>query len=214
MFTPLFRGLDLTLRGNQVDSGRLPATLGQQFAADALAAVLAMDHVAVDVVLALRHPLLTKFMTSVTGIGSAASVTILLGLFYLAGWDRELTTAAVALSVAGVVVVSLMGLVQRPFPPDPVCLTDETGMAPHSFPSGHAAAATVYALVARRSERLPFAVVLGLAVLVSFSRMYLGTHYLSDTVVGIAIGVAAFLLGQALVDRYEPSLPASLAQEG
>ncbi|PSP51948.1 glucose-6-phosphatase, partial [Halobacteriales archaeon QH_3_68_24] len=111
--------------------------------AEALAATLALDHAAVDIVLILRRPLLTKFMTSVTGIGSAASVTILLGLFYLAGWHRELATGAVALSVAGVVVVSLMGLVQRPFPPDPVCVTDGTGMAPHSFPSGHAAAATV-----------------------------------------------------------------------
>jgi len=107
-----------------------------------------------------------------------------------------------------------MGLVQRPFPPDPVCLTDETGMAPHSFPSRHAAAATVYALVARRSDRLPFAVVSGLAVLVAFSRMYLDTHYLSDTLVGVAIGFGAFLLGRALVDRYGLQSLASPAEDG
>jgi undecaprenyl-diphosphatase len=214
MFTPLFNGLDVVLRGVRADRGSLPTTLGQQFVADALSAVLAMDRAAVDVVLALRRPLLTKFMTSVTGIGSAASVVILLGLFYLAGWHRELSTAAVALSVAGIVVVSLMALVQRPFPPHPVCLTDETGMAPHSFPSGHAAAATVYTLVAGQSERLPVAPILGLAALVAFSRMYLGTHYLSDTIVGIAIGVGAFAVGRAVVDRYEPALPVSSADDG
>jgi undecaprenyl-diphosphatase len=210
MLTPLSGGIDRAIRSVRADPGTVPATAGQQFVADAVSVVLAVDHTAVDVVLALRRPLLTKFMTSVTGIGSAASVAILLGLFYLAGWHRDLTTAAVALSVAGVVVVSLMALVQRPFPPQPVCLTDETGMAPHSFPSGHAAAATVYALVARRSEQLPFVFVLGLAALVAFSRMYLGTHYLSDTVAGVAIGAGAFLVGRALVDRYGPALPGPL----
>ena len=213
MFTPVSRGLDLALRGARVDAGVAPVTLGQQLVAEALAATLALDHAAVDIVLILRRPLLTKFMTSVTGIGSAASVTILLGLFYLAGWHRELATGAVALSVAGVVVVSLMGLVQRPFPPDPVCVTEGTGMAPHSFPSGHAAAATVYALVARRSDRLPFGVVVGLAALVAFSRMYLGTHYLSDTVAGIAIGVGAFTAGRALLARYELPVLSSLPED-
>jgi undecaprenyl-diphosphatase len=212
MFTPVSRGLDLALRGARVDAGVAPVTLGQQLVAEALGATLALDHAAVDTVLILRRPLLTKFMTSVTGIGSAASVTILLGLFYLAGWHRELATGAVALSVAGV-VVSLMGLVQRPFPPDPVCVTDETGMAPHSFPSGHATAATVYALAARRSDRLPFGVVVGLAALVAFSRMYLGAHYLSDTVAGIAIGVGAFITGRALLVRYELPVLSSLPED-
>jgi undecaprenyl-diphosphatase len=217
MFTALTGGVGRTVRtttrGLRTDPAGVSATLGQQFVADALATVLALDRAAVDVVLALRQPLLTKFMTSVTGIGSAASVAILLGLFSLAGWRRELATATSALVVAGVVVVSLMAAVQRPFPPQPVCLTDETGMAPHSFPSGHAAAATVYALVARRSERLPFAPVAGLAVLVAFSRMYLGTHFLSDTVVGVAIGAGAFLAGRTFVERYGTALPGPLRRK-
>jgi undecaprenyl-diphosphatase len=189
----------------------LVVPVGQQLAADALGAVLAADRAAVDVVLAVRQPLLTKFMTSVTGIGSAASVAVLLGLFYLAGWKRELALAGVALVPTGLVVVALMGAVQRPFPPSPVCMTGDTGMAPHSFPSGHAAAATVYALVARRSERLPFAAVTGLAALVAVSRIYLGTHYLSDTVAGVAIGAGGFALALAALARFGDRLPAAFA---
>jgi undecaprenyl-diphosphatase len=185
--------------------------VGQQLAADGLDAVLAVDRAAVDAVLAVRQPLLTKFMTSVTGIGSAASVAVLLGLFYLAGWKRELALAGVALVPTGLVVVTLMGAVQRPFPPSPVCVTGDTGMAPHSFPSGHAAAATVYALVARRSAVLPFGAVAGLAALVAVSRIYLGTHYLSDTVAGVAIGVGGFALALALLDRFGDRLPPEFA---
>jgi undecaprenyl-diphosphatase len=191
----------------------LVVPVGQQLAADGLDAVLAVDRAAVDVVLAVRQPLVTKFMTSVTGIGSAASVAVLLGLFYLAGWKRELALAGVALVPTGLVVVALMGAVQRPFPPSPVCVTGDTGMAPHSFPSGHAAAATVYALVARRSERLPFAAVGGLAALVAGSRIYLGTHYLSDTVAGVAIGVGGFALALAALDRFGDRLPATFAPD-
>ncbi|QPV62010.1 phosphatase PAP2 family protein [Halosimplex litoreum] len=199
-------------RGGRSDAtDGLAIPVGQQLAADGLDAVLAVDRAAVDLVLAVRRPLLTKFMTSVTGIGSAASVAVLLGLFYLAGWKREFALAGVALVPTGIVVVTLMGAVQRPFPPSPVCMTGDTGMAPHSFPSGHAAAATVYALVARRSAVLPFAVVTGLAALVAVSRIYLGTHYLSDTVAGVAIGVGGFALALVVLDRFGDRLPPGFA---
>ncbi|GAB3327049.1 phosphatase PAP2 family protein [Haloplanus rallus] len=162
--------------------------------------IVGIDAWAVGVILELRHPLLTKLMASVTGLGSASAAVVLLGLCYLAGWRRDVAVATVSLAVAGVVVAALMALVQRPFPPQPVCVTDGSGV-PHSFPSGHAAAVTVYALVSRRSEALPFGVVTAVAALVAFSRIYLGTHFLSDTVVGVAIGGAAVVLGRRVIDR-------------
>ncbi|MFB6300760.1 MAG: phosphatase PAP2 family protein [Halobacteriales archaeon] len=157
----------------------------------------------VELVLALRHPVLTKFMTSVTGLGSASAAVVLLGLAYLAGWRREFTVSVASLSVAGVVVVSLMAIVQRPFPPAPVCLTTGAEMTPHSFPSGHAAAVTVYAMVARESKHLPVAVVTTLAGVIATSRIYLGTHFLSDTVAGVLIGIGAYIIGTAIVDRLD-----------
>jgi undecaprenyl-diphosphatase len=171
--------------------------------------VLALDAATVDLVLALRSPLLTKLMTSATGLGSASAAAVLLGLCHLAGWRRELRVAAPALLLSGVVVAALMALVQRPFPPRPVCVTAGAGLAPHSFPSGHAAAATVFALVARRSEALPSLPVAALAALVAFSRLYLGTHFLSDTVVGVAVGVGAVYLVRTVIARRPDAWPTS-----
>jgi membrane-associated phospholipid phosphatase len=162
--------------------------------------IVGLDAWMVGVVLDLRHPILTKLMASVTGLGSASAAVVLLGVCYLAGWRRELAVTAVSLAIGGVAVVSLMALVQRPFPPQPVCVTDGSGVAPHSFPSGHAAAVTVYALVSRRSETFPFGVVAALAATIAFSRIYLGTHFLSDTVVGVLIGAGAVLTGRRLLD--------------
>jgi undecaprenyl-diphosphatase len=163
--------------------------------------ILALDAATVDLALALRGPLLTKLMTSVTGLGSASAAVVLLGLFHLAGWRREVRVAAPALLATGVVVASLMAVVARPFPPQPVCVTPEAGLAPHSFPSGHAASATVFALVARRSPNVPTGPVAAVAVAVAVSRVYLGTHFLSDTVVGVAVGAAAVLVVRRALAR-------------
>ena len=70
----------------------------------------------------------------------------------------------------------------------------------YSFPSGHAMASTVlYGLLAiyvsvRARQRYAAPVAIGAAVLmvalVSFSRVYLGLHYLSDVMGGLSEGIA------------------------
>lgn len=154
--------------------------------------VTRVDNQVVDIVLSLRHPLVTKVMTSVTGLGSATAALVFLGVCYLAGWDDELYTSAIALAITGICVATLWATVQRPLPPGPVCMTGEASSVAASFPSGHAGAVTVYAMTARESSVLPFGVVALLAATIALSRIYLGTHYFSDTVAGVLLGVGAF----------------------
>jgi len=77
----------------------------------------------------------------------------------------------------------------------------------HSFPSGHsqnaANMATQFSLLAReKSSKKLFvriaAVGAAVAVLVMFSRMYLGQHYLTDVLAGAALGVFTALLFSVL----------------
>jgi undecaprenyl-diphosphatase len=178
---------------------------------DLLDALSRLDAVTMDRIVALRSPLATKVFTSVTGLGSATAALVFVGLCYLAGWDEEWRHALVALALSGVVVGTLMATIQRPYPAQPVCLTDGSGVAT-SFPSGHAAAVTVYAMTARRSAVLPFGAVAGLASVIAVSRVYLGTHYLTDTVVGVGIGVGAFLLSERLLARVDVNALAGRAR--
>jgi undecaprenyl-diphosphatase len=76
-----------------------------------------------------------------------------------------------------------------------------------SFPSGHAsgiatlvAVALVLAwpLLSARARAWALAVGIGLVLLVGFTRMWLGVHYLSDVVGGWAFGLA-WTLGTALL---------------
>jgi undecaprenyl-diphosphatase len=174
----------------------------QELLQEVLGYVVALDYRAVGLILELRGPLVTKVMTSVTGLGSAAAAAVFLGVFYLAGWRDEYLTAGVAILVVGALVPTLMGLFQRPFPPQPVCMTGGAETVAHSFPSGHAAAVTVFALTAWRSDDLPFLPIAGVALLVAVSRIYLGTHFLSDTVAGVLLGVGATLLAWRVVARF------------
>lgn len=111
------------------------------------------------------------------------------------------------LGVAGLIVVVLIVkiLVQRKRP------AGEWGSIyrntdPHSFPSGHAARAFLIAVIASALAPPWLALLLWLwAPLVALARAAMGVHYLSDVVVGAALGIVVALLGlqiyQPLMER-------------
>jgi membrane-associated phospholipid phosphatase len=92
-----------------------------------------------------------------------------------------------------------------PRPVDPIALMT---LDSFSFPSGHAAAAaTLYGFLLwmmvgtgkTDTVRVFFAgIFFALIILIGFSRLYLGVHYLSDVVAGYIVGFAWVAIGIAL----------------
>jgi membrane-associated phospholipid phosphatase len=84
---------------------------------------------------------------------------------------------------------------ERPFFPDPLA-TEST----YSFPSGHASVSlavygTIGYIAARhattRARQIGILLAAaGLILLIGFSRLYLGVHYLSDVIAGFSLGLA------------------------
>ena len=157
-------------------------------------------------------PWLTDVMLKLTFSGgpSATSVyaLILVAVFL---WGRRLRTAA---AIAGIVYGGMLLNVvvkhafgrARPTVEHPVIT-----LVTFSFPSGHAAAATIFGgllcvLAVRWTDRQAHKVIApSVAILwivaVCASRVYLGLHYLTDVVGGIAEGIAWLALSTLLLQR-------------
>jgi undecaprenyl-diphosphatase len=124
--------------------------------------------------------------------------------------------AGAAAAFAGVTVLLLKDLFDRPRPPVAHSGLDPVGVVPisASFPSGHAATAFAAAVaVGVLYPRLRWPL-FALASLVALSRVYLGVHYGSDVLAGSALGVAIGLATALLVRRAQRSPTARAARHG
>ncbi|HEX8851522.1 MAG TPA: phosphatase PAP2 family protein [Gemmatimonadaceae bacterium] len=148
-----------------------------------------------------QTPWLHVVMLQVTALGTGVVVMMVVAVAALFLWlTRHRHSAALLLvtTSVGIVINSLLKDVfhrQRPS-----IFAWGTEVFSSSFPSGHAmSAAIVYGTVAylaarlqrRHWSRVTTAVVAALLIaLIAFSRIYLGVHYPSDTLAGMAIGFA------------------------
>ena len=103
--------------------------------------------------------------------------------------------------------ITLKPIVQRPRPVDLLASNGiqlpfaVKAMHDFSFPSGHTIAsfeASVVLLMNNKKWGIPAVI---LAVLISFSRLYLYVHYVTDVLVSIVLGTLFALLAQAIMKK-------------
>lgn len=167
----------------------------------------ALTHLDQQVTLSLaanRQPWLTPAMLWIADAHETIKLlafTTLVALWRFWRQDQAALRLLAVVPAAMLLNVGLKNLMQRPRPVLPEPLVHLTTFG---FPSGHATASTVFygALVAlvftRVRSRLlrVLAAVAGVAMvlLVTFSRVYLGAHYLSDVIAGTAVGLLCLAL--------------------
>ena len=125
---------------------------------------------------------------------------------------------AVTMGVTYVVALGLKVLVdrQRPFQTYPGTITNYRDDNDGSFPSGHSAgsAALATSLSLRYPEWYVIAPSVAYALYTGFSRLNLGMHYLSDVLVGYALGVGVAILVNALNDKLFEAADGILPNKG
>ena len=158
--------------------------------------------------LKLLESLRTKFLNflfeGITFLGEETLVILLVVTIWFAV-DSKLAQkmffiTATSLCVNG--IIKNFAKVPRPFSKGISCVRPDTATG-FAFPSGHTQGfATWSTLFAIKFKKNWFSILTGvLIVLVAFSRLYLGAHYPSDVLVGIALGLTFAFLGNYLHDK-------------
>lgn len=171
--------------------------------------VVRLDLQVTEFLAARRQDWLTAFMLGVANGHDSVVVlgaTVLVALWRFRGRQLQ-DLAMLAVVPAGMLLnVGLKHLFERPRPALEEPLVH---LSTFSFPSGHAVASTVFYgalcvlvfLHARTAATRALAALAAAAMvlLVTFSRVYLGAHYLSDVVAGVCVGVLCVLAFRTLL---------------
>lgn len=156
----------------------------------------------------VRRPVLDWLMAAITCLGGEwFFIAAAVGVYWCVSKKHGYYLFAAGL--IGTTVgqfVKIVCHVQRPFVRDPDFTIVEAARADasdYSFPSGHSLnAAAVIGGVARFTERKAVRIVcVALALLVAFSRLYLGVHYPTDVLAGLAIGLVPMLALYPVFER-------------
>ena len=148
------------------------------------------------------EPALARAAWIVTQFGDEAvllPLSAVAALLLIVRRERRSAVLLLAFTLSGRLLVQLQkGLAARPRPEAELHLV---GTPTWSFPSGHAANATIvgfaFALLLvrdRRQRAYALAAAASLALLVGLSRVMLGVHWPSDVIAGWAFGLAWTLL--------------------
>ena len=167
----------------------------------------------IDLIITIQQvhgPVLDSIFRIITFLGTERFYLLLLPLIFWCVDSGLGARLAILVLFSSYLNVDLKDLFQQPRPFDinpSVQLSDVEG---YGLPSGHAQTSTLlWASIAIRAHKRWFSVaVIGLIILIGFSRIYLGVHFPTDVLAGWLIGGA--LLGLYLV--LEPRISRRLAQ--
>src|SRR3989338_8850101 len=168
-------------------------TLGALSGSSALSLIPLMDSKIALAITNIQNPALTFVMKIITHAGSIVSILLIALIIYFSFKEKRkhLKTALLGIIASAAVAYLLKLTVARPRPFESLqinALVQESSKT--SFPSGHAT--TAFALFASINRHFTSKVArysfLAFAVLVSFSRLYLDVHYLSDVIFGALLG--------------------------
>lgn len=154
-----------------------------------------------------RHPLLVDAAVALSAVTRPLAVTALslvVAALLVLRW-RPVLVLPLAVITAGMASHALKPLIGRERPPEELRLVAETN---HAMPSGHAAGMAALAMVLTlwwwpRGGwwRAAVAAAWVLAAAVSWTRLYLGVHWLSDVLAGLVLGGAVALLAAMATKR-------------
>ena len=141
-----------------------------------------------------KNRFIDKLMIAVTLSGELGIIWIIISFFLFSRtkYTKEAIMVLLAIALASILGEGIIKHIvkrKRPFIKNNIIKLMISHPGTYSFPSGHTASSFAAATVFIRTDmRLTYLIVV-IAILISFSRLYLRVHYLSDVIGGIILGV-------------------------
>lgn len=159
-----------------------------------------IDNYIVDKIAVLHRPFLNKIMNLFTVLGNQGKIWFFISLLLIISRKYRMTGCMMILSIAitfffGEIIIKHLVCRIRPchnIDDDKLVIKKRPSF--YSFPSGHTASSFAVFMVAFLLLKDYSLLILILAILISFSRLYLQVHYLTDILAGIVLGLLCGLL--------------------
>ena len=156
----------------------------------------------------IRTPFLDTVISLITHLG-AETLFMVVSLVFFWCVDKHRGYFLLFSGFCGIVCTQILKMsfsIARPWVIDPNFTIVESARAEatgYSFPSGHTQCATsLYGGIARSAKKRAVQITGAvLALLIGFSRMYLGVHTPKDVLVSLAVGAAVLFLLYPLIER-------------
>ncbi|WP_036931751.1 phosphatase PAP2 family protein [Proteocatella sphenisci] len=155
----------------------------------------------------MTSPVMDKIMTVFTYLGSYGLIWILLAVLLLSSARTRKNGVIMAVSLIGCLLIGniiLKPLIGRIRPSDVNAAVDLLIKKPldASFPSGHTMSSFAGAMCMMFYSIKYGIPAMILALIISFSRLYLYVHYPTDILAGAILGILIALLSKKIVETY------------
>lgn len=161
------------------------------------ARIIALDKRLNNYLAAFRKPWLLKTMRIVTSLGSGTlwvTVYAFICLFYRDPFVPLIYTIITAELIGLALIIVLRYLTRRERPLPNQKYLPWTPWNRYSFPSLHTSRMFMLCFVVGANYRGSFLLMLSVAIVIGFTRIYLERHFLSDVVAGSVVGGLAALV--------------------
>ena len=149
------------------------------------------------------NPVANTLFMLFTFTGNPLFTMLVIVALYLGGYRKEALVLAVVLFATMFVTLGLKFLIARPRP-------DDLGTVPQlpdpAFPSGHTSNAFSFATTLSYYHRKVAPFLFAWAILIAFSRVFLGFHYFTDLLGGAAVGIAVSLVITRVATKYDAQI--------
>ncbi len=173
-----------------------------------------LDQIISNSILSIQSPLLTKVMIFITFLGDKYLITILsIFLLIFLIYKKQYIKAKIFVITLGLgIIISqiLKYTIQRPRPETMTILKEG-----FSFPSGHATISIIFfgMLIYLFKDKIKnqtlkyifITINTSLIILISFSRLYLNVHWLTDVLAGLILGLIC-IFGSIIIIHKIPFL--------